>query len=251
MNSSLYYQHMSDLWRTGMEALELLGIGWLVCDSAGRVRGANRVANRILATRDGLRLNSDGVLSATRGRKGLLADAVQQTIRASETKEQKREASFFIVRRGIGKRAFTLLMRSVAAVSTAQDETGPLALLLILDPSLSVQTTESDLRYLYGFTAREACLATQLMNGKSLDDSCYRLGMSYSTARTHLKRMFKKTRARRQSEMISVLLKTIGLIRLRDNETNPEKRSGGDLLDQAMTRGGQFKANRHPTLHVH
>jgi DNA-binding CsgD family transcriptional regulator len=251
MNSSLYYRHMSDLWRTGMEALELLGIGWLVCDSAGRVRSANRVANRILATRDGLRLNSDGVLSATRGRKGLVADAVQRTIRASETTEQNREASFFIVRRGIGKRAFTLLMRSVAAVSAVQHDTEPLALLLILDPSLSVQTTESDLRYLYGFTAREACLATQLMNGKSLDDSCYRLGMSYSTARTHLRRMFKKTHARRQSEMISVLLKTIGLIRLRDNETNPGTRCGGDLLQQAMTRVAQLKANRDPTLHIH
>jgi DNA-binding CsgD family transcriptional regulator len=251
MNSSLYYQHMSDLWRTGMEALELLGIGWLVCDSAGQVRGANRVANRILATRDGLGLNSDGVLSATQGRKELLADAVQQTIRASETKEQNREHSLFIVGRGTGKRSFTLLMRSVAAVSTAQDETEPLALLLILDPSLSVQTTESDLRNLYGFTAREACLATQLMNGKSLDDTCCRLGMGYSTARTHLKRMFKKTHARRQSEMISVLLRTIGLIRLRDNETNPETQSGSDLLEQSMTRVGQPKINRHPTLQVH
>jgi hypothetical protein len=89
------------------------------------------------------------------------------------------------------------------------------------------------------------------MNGKSLDDTCYRLGMGYSTARTHLRRMFKKTRARRQSEMISVLLKTIGLIRLRDNETNPETRSAGDLLPQAMTRVGQLKANRDPTLQVH
>jgi DNA-binding CsgD family transcriptional regulator len=236
-SSSTHHQRVTDLWRAGMQAFELLGIGWLVCDSAGRLLGANRIASKILSTRDGLRLNSDGVPSTTRGRKELLAEAVQQAARPSGTKEEKKNnGAFFIVKRALGKRAFTLLVRSVEAVSTTQDCAPPVALVLILDPSLSTRAAESDLRRLHGFTAREACLATLLMDGSTLDDSCHKLGMGRSTACTHLKRMFKKTHVHRQSEMISVLLKTICLVQLRDTEANLNLQTSDRQFDQAVIR---------------
>src|SRR6267143_3866854 len=46
----------------GLEALDLLSIGLVVSNASGQLLLANRMAEKILRTRDGLELNSDGVL---------------------------------------------------------------------------------------------------------------------------------------------------------------------------------------------
>jgi len=209
-------ERAAQLYGASMQALDLLGIGWLVCDSNRRVVGANRIANRILTTQDGIRLNSDGVLHLTRGGSEILSDAVQQAARAgARLQGTKRHHSLLLAKRDTGKRAFTLVVRSVQS-SSAKHCRPPLALMLIVDPSLSARPSESDLRQLYGFTSRESSLAALLMDGSTLDDCCCQLGIRRSTIRTHLKQMFKKSRVHRQGEMVSILMKSIGLMRLRD-----------------------------------
>jgi len=66
---------------------------------------------------------------------------------------------------------------------------------------------------LYGLTSTEACLANLLMEGKTLDECCQSLGIRRSTARTHLQHLFEKVGVQRQSELVSLLLKSIGLVR--------------------------------------
>jgi DNA-binding CsgD family transcriptional regulator len=58
----------------------------------------------------------------------------------------------------------------------------------------------------------EACLANLLMQGKALDECCSLLGIRRSTARTHLQHLFEKVGVQRQSELVSLLLKSIGLV---------------------------------------
>jgi len=57
----------------------------------------------------------------------------------------------------------------------------------------------------------EACLANLLMQGKALDECCRLLDIRRSTARTHLQHLFEKVGVQRQSELVSLLLKSIGL----------------------------------------
>lgn len=59
----------------------------------------------------------------------------------------------------------------------------------------------------YGLTAAEKRLLAILFDGCSLPEAAHRLGVARSTARTHLQRLFDKTGARRQAE----LLRTIAL----------------------------------------
>src|ERR1700740_1726487 len=89
----------------------------------------------------------------------------------------------------------------------------PAILLFILDPEISVETVETELRQLYGLTAMEASLAQLLMEGNALYECCSLLGIRRSTARTHLQHLFEKVGVQRQSELVSLLLKSIGLVR--------------------------------------
>lgn len=61
----------------------------------------------------------------------------------------------------------------------------------------------------YGLTPAEAKLAVQLVNGGSLEEAAGYLGISIHTARTHLKAIFAKTGARRQSELVAMLLQGV------------------------------------------
>jgi DNA-binding CsgD family transcriptional regulator len=202
----------------GLEALDLLHIGWLVCDAAGRVLDTNRTADDILKTRDGLELNPNGALCALHGCSQPLDKAVQRAARATRSMERARRNVVLTVQRICGKRGLTLFIRSVPGVSTINGSRRSVALVLILDSALPVRTTDTDLYELYRLTPAESRLATLLMEGRTLRHCCHELGFSSSTARTHLKCIFKKARVHHQSELISVLFKSIGLGRLGNQE---------------------------------
>jgi DNA-binding CsgD family transcriptional regulator len=252
MYSSMHHttdQDLTRLWHAGMQALEVLGIGWLLCDAEGRVMSADPIASRILKARDGLRLNSDGVPCTTRGCSGLLAEAVQRAAGASLTEAQEDHRAPLIVRRAPGKRALALLVRAIRAKATSENGAPSAAVVLILDSSLSVQASTAELRQLCGFTPAEAELANLLMEGFSLDDCSEQLGVLRATAAARLRRMFRKTGVRRQSELVSVLLKTIGLVRLRSEKARLLTRMSEELLEQAVNRAPGSPSTPH-IVHV-
>jgi DNA-binding CsgD family transcriptional regulator len=197
----------------GVDALDALSIGMMVCSSSGHMLSANRTAEAILEAGDGLNLNSEGVLGTTHENGRVVVELVRQAIRVASGKRGPRGAAL-TVRRPSGKRALTLLVRPVGNGPAMDDSAQPAALVLILDSALPVKTTAIELGELYGLTFTEARLANLLMDGMTLNDSACELGICRSTARAHLKRLFKKTRVRRQSELVSLLLRSIGLARL-------------------------------------
>jgi len=203
------------LSRMGLEALDVLGIGLVVCSSCGRLLLANRTAEVILEGRDGLKLNSDGVLDTTQESSTKFVEVVGQAIDMTPSGRGAGGAAL-AVRRASGRRALTVLVRSLNQASPTDASTQPAALVLILDPALAVKTTEIELGQLYGLSLAEARLANLLMDGKTLNDCAYELGIRRSTAQAHLKHLFKKTRVRRQSKLVSLLLRSIGLARLRE-----------------------------------
>ena len=54
----------------------------------------------------------------------------------------------------------------------------------------------------YGLTRGEVRLVQVLASGFSLEEGAHHLGIAVNTARTHLKHIFIKTGAKRQSELI-------------------------------------------------
>jgi DNA-binding CsgD family transcriptional regulator len=202
---------VSDLLAAGFEALDLLNIGLVVCSASGEMLVANHTAEEILRTRDGLELNSEGVLTAPQDDTGSLRVLVKHVAETSQTAELGSRDSAFAVRRPSGKRALTLFVRAVNAKTEEQVAHEAAVLVMILDSAVPVETAEAELRQLYGLTSTEAQLANLLMEGMALKDCCDELGIRRTTARMHLRNIFAKTGVRRQGELVSLLLKSIGL----------------------------------------
>ena len=73
------------------------------------------------------------------------------------------------------------------------------------DPEQTASVPQQPLRQLFGFTPTEAELAAQLANGLSLEDACARMSISRNTAKSHLRAIFGKAGANRQSELACML----------------------------------------------
>jgi len=200
-----------DLLMAGFEALDLVNVGLAVIGAGGNLLLANRTAEQILETRDGVELSARGAIRTSRKCTPALKDLIEQ---AAKPATEGASDSILAVQRLSGKRPLTLLIRSVEGTSPKQDPMAPAALVFILDPEVPVGMAETELRQLYGLTSMEACLASLLMEGKTLDECCSALGIRRSTARTHLQHLFEKVGVQRQSELVSLLLKSIGLVRI-------------------------------------
>ena len=212
----------------GFEALDLLNVGLAVTNDAGLLLMANRSFEQLLAIGDGLELAADGVLAVQAGRGPDLSEILRRASDDSKASKPSRAETIVAVTRSSGKRPLTLQVRPVKAGLTRERADTPAALIFVLDPDLAVGATDAELRQLYGLTSTEARLANLLMEGKTLDDCCKELDVRRSTCRTHLQHLFDKVGVQRQSELVSVLWKSIGLVRTqRDDDPDPssEKRS--------------------------
>lgn len=192
----------------GFEALDLVNVGLVVTSASGQLLLANRTAEEILKLRDGIELGPTGLVRTSLKCTPSLNSLMDTVIKTScGTRD-----SVLPVRRPSGKRPLTAVVRAVEGASADSDPLAPATLLFILDPEISVETVEAELRQLYGLTSTEASLANLLMEGKALDECCKILDIRRSTARTHLQHLFEKVGVQRQSELVSLLLKSIGLV---------------------------------------
>jgi DNA-binding CsgD family transcriptional regulator len=62
----------------------------------------------------------------------------------------------------------------------------------------------------YGLTSAEAAFAAEIVKGDGKHAAAGRRGVTYATGRTHLTRIFQKTGARRQAELVRLLLLDTG-----------------------------------------
>lgn len=211
-NLAMPQTNVSDLLSAGFGALDLLNIGVVVCGSSGELLVANATAQEILRARDGLELDAQGVLCATCQSGASLTGVIEQVARTARNGlDNNNVDSAFAVQRPSRKRALTLFVRAVHAKGEPPAVHEAAVLVMILDAALPVEATELELRQLYGFTSMEAQLANLLMEGMALEDCCHELGIRRTTVRMHLRNIFAKTGARRQGELVSLLLKSIGL----------------------------------------
>jgi DNA-binding CsgD family transcriptional regulator len=61
----------------------------------------------------------------------------------------------------------------------------------------------------FGLSTAEARLALRLVMGDTLQSAAVKLDISYETARGHLKNIFNKTGARRQAELVVLIVTAV------------------------------------------
>jgi len=220
---------LADLLLAAFQGPALMGIAVMVCDASGRLLLANQIAHDILTLGDGLRVDSENLICGEHVDGRTFLQALQQIDKRRAPRLQGSASSAFGVRRPSGNPPFTVLLHPLEAPPIPSRS---MIVVFVLDPFRRIFVEHAELYQLFGLTAAETRLANLLMEGKSLSRSCRELGWRRSTGSTHLKLMFRKTRVHTQSQLVLLLLKSIGLLRPRDRAL-----STADLdLDQCAPR---------------
>jgi len=242
---ALMNQQTSSILAAGLEALEMLDIGVAVTDSSRRVLSANQTAEQILLSRDGLEVTDQGIFQpVTKLSNPSLARIMQHATRVPHQDIPGPKDVLLAIRRPSGKRPFTVLVRSLRTKAETPEPGVPSVLVFLWDPELPAHDTEAGLRVLFGFTSCEARLANLLMKGNSVDDCCNHLEIRPSTVRMHLANLFAKTGVQRQGQLVSLLWKSVGMVRTRNERSfeaktikpsAPSKATSTDRTERAMS----------------
>jgi len=203
---------LTAIWAAGMQAIDFLAIGLVICDPTGTVQFLNHTAGRIIRERDVFRLSDSRELTTVATDAPSLNSLFQRLSQSADTNKGGAQAVFTAIPRVSGQRGLTLIIRR--AQTLASDDSSQLVIVM-LQGTHPIVSRESDLQLLFGFTPAETRLANLLMSGKTTAESCAELRISLSTGCSHLRNMFKKTQVHRQGELVALLLRSIGFLRSR------------------------------------
>lgn len=103
---------LTAIWNAGITALEILGIGWLACDSSGRLLYANETASQIFKARFGLWRTLDGRLWCASGNQPLIT-AIQKATTGNALNSSDHTEILFLQRTS-HRSALTVLVRPLA-----------------------------------------------------------------------------------------------------------------------------------------
>ena len=200
------------LERAGVaEALDRLPTGVVLLDERGRVSFANRTAEDVLRRRDGIAIDRERQLCASRPIDGA---ALRRAVAgACATGSAVRHdgggldaGGALLVARPSGRRPLQVTVSPLRLHVPLLAGAPPRALVLIADPDATRVPLEDVWRRLFGLTAAEARLAKLLVTGLRPQECAVALSVGEATVRTHLKRLIHKTGSRTQADLMRALV---------------------------------------------
>jgi len=199
-------QSLESLKTVSEEVLNRLNVGVISVDETGKALTSNQQAKMLLANDTGLRLENNTLTASTVKIKNELIALIKQ-VSHKPIDSPERMAVMKIPRRE-PLTPLTFLVSAVNQVhqSTEHESEQATAMILITEENQKIALSNEVLNLLYGLTPAEARLTIALAEGLELDQIAKKQNVSQHTIRGHLKNVFKKTGAHRQSELISMVL---------------------------------------------
>lgn len=187
----------------GEAALNALTVGTAFLGVKGSVLFSNRAAQRAIAAHDGLSERHGIIVASDPSADAALQRLIQYAIAPDTALECPPDV---LVPRQSLRRPYHISASVVRKTPRwLVGTTGPVALLVIVDPELSRPIGAEALRQGYGLTRKEAALAMALAEGETVARAAERLQIRYETARTHLRRILSKTQTSRQADLVALL----------------------------------------------
>lgn len=183
------------------EMLDRLDKGAFLVDASARVLLVNREAERSMGAIGGLRV-VNGTLRArtasdTAKLHGLVAGCAAQG-------NESGSGGLLLVGRGPDRAPITVSVLPFRSEPTVFSER-PAAIIFEFDTDRSVKSASDRVKLRFGLTLAESAFANEIVMGDGIQASADRLGISRSTARTHLLHIFRKTGTNRQAELVRLL----------------------------------------------
>ena len=178
--------------------------GCVLISSTGAVLYANRAANQVAESQDGLSLRACG-LKAEIAREDV---ALQRLIHQARTDSGRapRSGSRLAISRNSARQPYTIQVLPVRMNRVYAGSEAAAALVLIIDHGCESQLEPDDLRNIFDLTQAEARVALLVLKGHGLQFVADKLCVGLSTVRVHLQRVFEKTQTHRQAELAKLLV---------------------------------------------
>jgi DNA-binding CsgD family transcriptional regulator/PAS domain-containing protein len=191
------------------EGFERARDGLFLLDDAGKVLTFNPAAEAIIADRDGGVAVVAGRLLVDHPPDGARLEAIVRG--AARGDGARRAGGSMALPRGLGRRPWAV---SVAPVRAGRFETvygGPSVIVSITDLDAGAGLPAERLRALFGLTPAEVKVALRLFEGESPREAAVGLGLSFYTVRSHLLKILDKTGAKRQAELMRIMMRIAGV----------------------------------------
>jgi DNA-binding CsgD family transcriptional regulator len=161
---------------------------------------------KILDEGDGMRRAGRSILPLNPADSLRLQVAIQHAVmcNAAGAPDASWQAPLILLRRGEEQRA--LILTVLPHHGRAVDPGDAAAIAYVLHPERDVRKCLAPVYRIYGLTAAEARLVTELVNGANLVEAANGMSLSVATVRAQLKHVFDKTRTNRQAELVRVML---------------------------------------------
>jgi len=185
-----------------VSALDVLPDGIAILGRGGRVIHLNPAAEAVVASGDGLCVES-GHLTAVVARTDKVLGRVVQQVNGDESTVAT--GGCVAVSRPSGRRPYVVRVIPLSS-GDSFGLVSPTALVVIVDPEHEPRPDLEVLSGLYGLTKAEAEVALRVLDGTGVGPIADGLFLSLSTVRTHLQHVFHKTNTHRQAELVRLLL---------------------------------------------
>jgi DNA-binding CsgD family transcriptional regulator len=188
----------------GVDLIDRWRHGCVLISSTGAVLYANRAANEIAASRDGLALCAHGLKAEIPGEDAALQRLIHQA--RTNSGQAPRSGSRLAISRNSARQSYTIQVLPVRMNRVYAGSKAVAALVLIIDHGCEAQLEPADLRNIYDLTQAEARVALLVLKGHGLQFVAAKLCVGLSTVRVHLQRVFEKTQTHRQAELAKLLV---------------------------------------------
>lgn len=195
--SSLNLNAFSDLIEQSTTGVLLLG-------RTGKIVFANRAAQAMAQENDGFVLRGERIEALNNQNNEALRRLIADAIRLSDRSVAARGGVLRLGRLS-GKPDFAVAIAPLTG-QAAWSNSGPVAFVLITDPDAASTRPREMITKMFGLSASETRVAERLMLGESPEQAANSLGLKISTARWHLRSMYRKTGASGQTQLVRLLL---------------------------------------------
>lgn len=196
---------LSNLHQVSLSMLDSNPLAIVLLDDHGHVILANRAARDLVESQDGVTLSDNAVALVHRAENAKLQQMIGNALKARGQPGVMPGGAMSAMRPS-GKRPFAIMVSPLSPNSFTVAVVRPAVCVVIADPEHRPAPPEERLRAVYGLTPSEARLAVHLATGEDLHAAADKIGIRYSTARTQLAAIFRKTETNRQGELVRMLM---------------------------------------------
>ena len=182
------------------EMLDRLDRGAFLVDASARVLFTNVEAERSMRVEGGLRV----VNHMLRARSASDTTKLHALIAGCAGKSGK-EGDLLLIARGPDLAPMTVSVLPFRREQLIVSSQRPVAIVFTSDPDRVQQPAADRIKLRYGLTPAETAFAIEIAKGDGIQACADRLGITHSTARTHLLHIFRKTDTNRQAELVRLL----------------------------------------------